>query len=299
MARIMRFGSGMNALGGRVMSGHISNFFRVYPIKVRSSSPTSKLLVNHSSSLRTLADLESPVAVCYLHRADDERHRAWLTAKHLVVVFRGRKHVFALEHIKNITFEQRRAWLPLILGGIVAPFSLVAILLNLYNPWVLIYVFLPALLLLYLGWLPYTVLAVHDAVKPHDFRLPTVSSNLQAFVRFANRMALSGDNHIYHVARAQEWEAAQAQSTYAPATLPDDGFIHASQADQLARLQRSGLFGSDTEWVVLTVDPLKVQAEVRYEPGDDPPGVTSPPGELFPHIYGPLNLDAVVGVRAL
>ena len=247
----------------------------------------------------TLYDLETPIAVGYLHRADDERNRAWLTAKHLVIVFRGRKHVFALEHIKGLSFEQRRAWLPLILGGIAAPFSLVAILLNLYNPWVLIYIFLPALLLLYLGWLPYSVLAVHDVVKPHDFRLPSVSSNLRAFVRFANRMALSGNNHIYHVARAEDWQRAQTQPTYAPASLPDDGFIHASHADQLARLKRSGLFTDDTTWVVLTIDPLRVQAEIRYEPGDDPPGVTSPPGELFPHIYGPLNVDAVVEVRGL
>ena len=249
--------------------------------------------------MRTLADLEPPIAICYLHRTDDERNRCWLTEKHLIVMFRGRKHVFALEHIKSITFEQRRAWLPLILGGVAAPFSLVAILLNLYNPWVLIYIFLPALLLLYLGWLPYTVLAVHDAVKPHDFRLPSVTSNLRAFVRFANRRALSGDHHIYHVASAEDWALAQTQPTYAPATLPDDGFIHASHADQLERLKRSGLFTADTEWVILTIDPLRVQAEIRYDLGDDPPGVTSLPGELFPHIYGPLNVDAVVGVRGL
>ena len=248
--------------------------------------------------MHTLVDLESPVAVCYLHRADDERNRCWLTEKHLVVVFRGRKHVFALEHIKSITFEQRRAWFPLIIGGIGAPFSLLAIFLNLYNPWVLIYIFLPALLLLYLGWLSYPVLAVHDAVKPHDFRLPSVSSNLRAFVRFANRMA-SGNHYIYHVARAEDWAQAQTQPLYAPATLPDDGFIHASHADQLERLKRSGLFATDTTWVVLTIDPLRVQAEVRYEPADDPPGITSPPDELFPHIYGPLNVEAVIEVRAL
>ena len=255
--------------------------------------------MNHSPPMHPLVDLEPPIAIGYLHRADDERNRCWLTAKHLVVVFRGRKHVFALEHIKNIAFEQRRAWLPLIIGGIAAPFSLVAILLNLYNPWVLIYIFLPALLLLYLGWLPYSVLAVHDAVKPHDFRLPSVSSNLRAFVRFANRMALSGSHYIYHVAPAEAWAAARALPTYTPATLPDDGFIHASHADQLDRLKRSGPFTDDTEWVILTIDPLRVQAEIRYEPGDDPAGVTSPPDELFPHIYGPLNVDAVVEVTRL
>ena len=240
-----------------------------------------------------------PVAVCYLHRADDKHNRCWLTAKHLVVVFRGRKHAFELGHIQRIALEQRRAWLPLIIGGIVAPLSLIALLLNLYDPWVLLYIFLPSLLLLYLGWLPYSVMAVHDAVKPHDFRLPSVSSNLRAFIRFANRMALTGNNHIYHVARAEAWAQAQSSGTYVPATLPNGGFIHTSQAEQLERLKRSGLFNSDTAWVVLTIDPLRVQAEIKYEPGDDPPGVTFPPDELFPHIYGPLNTDAVVEVKVL
>ncbi len=215
------------------------------------------------------------------------------------MVFRGKKYRFERDHIKNIAFEQRRAWFPLIIGGIAAPFSLLALLLNLYNPLLLICIFLPSLLLLYLGWLPYTVMAVHDAVKPYDFRLPSVSSNLRAFVHFINRMALTGNHHIYHVARAEAWASVQASQQYAPATLSSDGFIHASHADQLERLKRSGLFAADSAWVVLTIDPFKVQAEVRYERGDDPPGVTSPPDELFPHIYGPLNTDAVVEVNSL
>ena len=254
--------------------------------------------------MSTLADLEAPLAVCYLHRAGDERNRCWLTERHLVVQFRGKKHAFERAFLKTVAIEQRRAWLPLIVGGIAAPLSLLALLLNIYNPWVLIYVFLPALLLLYLGWLPYAVLAVHDAVKPHDFRLPAVSANLRAFVRFANRMILQGDNYIYHVARAEDWNQAQTAGRYAPASLAEEGFIHASQADQLERLKRNGMFTADTDWTVLTIDPLKVQAEIRYEPGGvhpgaDPPGVTSPPEELFPHIYGPLNTDAVVNAVPL
>ena len=249
--------------------------------------------------MSTLADLETPLAVCYLHRAEDERNRCWLTERHLVVQFRGKKQAFERTFLKTVAIEQRRAWLPLIVGGIAAPLSLLSLLLNIHDTWVLICVFLPALLLLYLGWLPYTVLAVHDVVKPHDFRLPAVSANLRAFVRFANRMILQGDNYIYHVARAQDWTDAEAVGYYAPASLTDEKFIHASQADQLERLKQSGLFTADAAWVVLTIDPLKVQAEVQYEPGADPPGVTSPPDELFPHIYGPINTDAVVNAVPL
>lgn len=259
--------------------------------------------------MSTLADLEAPIAVCYLHQAGDERNRCWLTERHLVVQFRGKNHAFARTILKTVAIETRRAWLPLIAGGIAAPLSLLALFLNIYDPWILIYVFLPALLLLYLGWLPYTVLAVHDAVKPRDFRLPAVSANLRAFVRFTNRMILQGNDLMYHVARAEDWSAAAISGHYAPASLAHEGFIHASQADQLERLKKSGIFTTDVAWVVLAVDPLKVQAEIRYEPGLDPPGAstrgastresTSPPSELFPHIYGPLNVDAVVSINPL
>ncbi len=249
--------------------------------------------------MSTLADLEAPIAVCYLHRADDERNRCWLTERYLVVQFRGKKQAFERTILKTVAIEQRRAWLPLVVGGIAAPLSLLSLFLNIYNPWIVIYVFLPALLLLYLGWLPYAVLAVHDAVKPHDFRLLAVSANLRAFVRFTNRMILRGNDPIYHVARADDWSAAATTGHYAPTSLADEGFIHTSQADQLERLKRSGLFTVDTAWVVLTIDALKVQAEIRYEPGVDPPGVTTPAEELFPHIYGPLNTDAVVKVMPL
>ncbi len=249
--------------------------------------------------MSTLADLEAPIAVCYLHHTNDERNRCWLTERYLVVQKRGKKHVFKREILRSLAIEQRRDWLPLIAGGIAAPLSLLALLLNIYEPWVLICVFLPALLLLYLGWLPYAVLAVHDAVKPHDFRLPSVSPNLRAFVRFVNRMIVRGNESIYHVARAEDWALAEKAGHYAPASLADEGFIHASNADQLERLKYSDLFTTDINWMVLTIDPLNVLPEIRYELGAAPPGVSNPADELFPHIYGPLNTDAVVEVNPL
>lgn len=249
--------------------------------------------------MSTLADLEAPIAVCYLHRANDERNRCWLTERYLVVQKKGKKHVFKREILRKLAIEQRRDWLPLIAGGIAAPLSLLALLLNLYRPWTLICVFFPALLLLYLGWQSYAVLAVHDAVKPHDFRLPSVSPNLRAFVRFANRMIVRGSEFIYHVARAEDWALAEKTGHYAPASLVDEGFIHTSHSDQLERLRYSDLFTTDINWVVLTIDPLNVLPEVRYELGVAPRGGTAPADELFPHIYGPLNAEAVIEVNPL
>ena len=246
--------------------------------------------------------LERPLAVCYLHRQGDEDNRCLLTPRQLIVVSRGKVYRFERKRIKRLAFEERRAWLPLIVGGIVAPFSLLAILLNLYNSWTMMLLFLPSLLLLYLGWFPYPVLAVHDDVKPHDFRLPSVSDNLRAFAQFFNRMTHQQDASIYHVARAADWQAASSTGQYAPASLSDEGFIHASQAEQLTRLRQSDLFAKDEDWVVLTIDPLRVRAEIKYEAPVHPAGgeaMATRPGEQFLHIYGPLNTDAVTSTQPL
>ena len=75
-------------------------------------------------------------------------------------------------------------------------------------------------------------------------------------------------------------------------TLADEGFIHASQAAQVAGVANMFYRDSADDLVVLVIDTGLVRAPVRYE---DVPGADAP----FPHIYGPLNTDAVVDVRPL
>jgi uncharacterized protein (DUF952 family) len=101
---------------------------------------------------------------------------------------------------------------------------------------------------------------------------------------------------IYHVALAADWEAAQALGEYAVSTrgrtLAEEGFIHASRAEQWAGV-RERFYADVTEpLVLLEVDPALLTAEVRDE---RPPGVD----ETFPHVYGPIDLSAVVGVVPL
>ena len=100
---------------------------------------------------------------------------------------------------------------------------------------------------------------------------------------------------IYHVASAADWARAQRDGEYTTSTrgrtLDEEGFIHASAAEQVApvaNLFYKGLPGL----IVLVIDPDRVRPEIRYErvPGSDAP---------FPHIYGPLNADAVVATRPL
>ena len=98
---------------------------------------------------------------------------------------------------------------------------------------------------------------------------------------------------IYHITTAAEWAQAQRDGQYTKSTLDrtlaEEGFIHASQAAQVARVANA-FYQGVPDLVLLTIDTERVGSPIRYEqvPGQDLP---------YPHIYGPLNVDAVVEAR--
>ena len=100
---------------------------------------------------------------------------------------------------------------------------------------------------------------------------------------------------IYHIATAADWAQAQAGGAYTTSTLgltlADVGFIHASTAEQVAPVANL-YYRGQPDLVLLVIDRGRVRPEIRFErvPGSDEP---------FPHIYGPLNTDAVVQARPL
>src|SRR6201996_5832668 len=110
----------------------------------------------------------------------------------------------------------------------------------------------------------------------------------------SNLAAVSG--LIYHIARRVDWERARADGEYTRSsvdkTLAEEGFIHASQAPQVAGTANRFYRDVPGDLVLLVIDPALLRAEVRYE---DVPGAELP----FPHIYGPLNVSAVTDVRPL
>ena len=98
---------------------------------------------------------------------------------------------------------------------------------------------------------------------------------------------------IYHIAAAADWEQARRDGQYTTSTrgrtLAEEGFIHASTAAQVA-LVANAYYQGVPDLVLLVIDPERVRPELRYEhvPGQDQP---------YPHIYGPLNADAVLAAR--
>jgi len=100
---------------------------------------------------------------------------------------------------------------------------------------------------------------------------------------------------LFHLALARDWADAFVTGEYRAstigATLDEVGFIHLSYIHQVATTADTFYRGRD-DVMLLAIDPTRVDAEVRAEPA---PGT----GELFPHLYGPLPVVAVVGAYPL
>ncbi|NMC30688.1 MAG: DUF952 domain-containing protein [Pelolinea sp.] len=94
--------------------------------------------------------------------------------------------------------------------------------------------------------------------------------------------------NIYHITPLKVWRKALESGSYDADSLKTDGFIHCCKKGQTQGVLKEW-FRGESDLVLLEIDPTLLSAEVKYE---DSHGT----GELFPHIYGPLNLDAVVGV---
>jgi uncharacterized protein (DUF952 family) len=94
----------------------------------------------------------------------------------------------------------------------------------------------------------------------------------------------------YHIALAAELEAACSGSPYAPGAFPEERFIHCTDGLDHAIETANRYFRDDSRtFVLLTIDLDRVSAPVRYE--DE--------SRIYPHIYGRLELSAIVSASGL
>jgi uncharacterized protein (DUF952 family) len=96
-------------------------------------------------------------------------------------------------------------------------------------------------------------------------------------------------NLIVHSCQRHEWLKSLEQGIYRSHSFNQEGFIHCSQPEQILEVANRYYKGK-SELVLLWMIPNRVSPEIRWESAD---------GDLFPHIYGPINLDAVISVTNL
>lgn len=91
---------------------------------------------------------------------------------------------------------------------------------------------------------------------------------------------------LLHICARESWETAKIRGGYQPASLAQEGFIHCSRIDQVVHTANQ-FYAGEPDLLLLWVDPNKLAADVRWERVDE---------GVFPHLYGPLEPSAVVGV---
>lgn len=94
---------------------------------------------------------------------------------------------------------------------------------------------------------------------------------------------------ILHICPRRDWERATQEGEYAAASLASEGFIHCSTPDQVVKTANRFYRGRQG-LVLLVIDAHRVTADIRYEAAD---------ANLFPHVYGPINLKAVTRTQEL
>jgi uncharacterized protein (DUF952 family) len=92
---------------------------------------------------------------------------------------------------------------------------------------------------------------------------------------------------VYHIVHPAVWAAFDID-LYCAASLESEGFIHCSFANQLdAVINR--YYKDEQRLIVLEIETEKLMSRVINEP--------STKNEIYPHVYGPINRDAIVGIR--
>lgn len=94
---------------------------------------------------------------------------------------------------------------------------------------------------------------------------------------------------MYHLVPDADFSAPDMSADYTPRAFERDGFIHCTNdRDEMARVANRFYKADPRPHLYLCIDKQRVNAPIRYEDGD--------PTKEYPHIYGPLNRDAIIAV---
>lgn len=100
---------------------------------------------------------------------------------------------------------------------------------------------------------------------------------------------------IYHITSKTEWDEAQTKGEYTAPSLQSEGFIHCSTDKQVPHVANAFYRGRN-DLVLLKLDENRINSQVKWEAPAGPPADGISVSDLFPHIYGVINLDAVDSV---
>ncbi len=130
-----------------------------------------------------------------------------------------------------------------------------------------------------------TLLYADGLVEP----LPLMSKAEVAQAVLVRALVLLEGGMLGHICTAWAWEQAQAQGVYRPLSLEQEGFIHLSRLDQIPAVQ-ARFFAGREDLVLLKIRFSAIADRLKWEQVD---------GDVYPHLYGPLPVDAVEAAEPL
>ncbi len=95
-------------------------------------------------------------------------------------------------------------------------------------------------------------------------------------------------NLTYHLVPKRYFDSLDAGADYIPAAFAQDGFIHCTDTPtEMARVANLFYNSDPSPHLYLYIDKGRVRAPIRYEDAE----------KKYPHIYGPLNREAIISIR--
>lgn len=94
------------------------------------------------------------------------------------------------------------------------------------------------------------------------------------------------DDLLFHITTKDNWKQYNNSGSYEPESLESEGFIHFSTGKQVEGVANT-LFGDKDEILLLVIDATTLHEDIKYEKDEDS-------DEKFPHLYSPLNTNAII-----
>jgi uncharacterized protein (DUF952 family) len=94
--------------------------------------------------------------------------------------------------------------------------------------------------------------------------------------------------NVFHVVLPEKWTETSDKDLYEAESLATEGFIHCSFAGQLDGVLERYYSGVERV-IILEIDPTRLTSRLVEEPSTN--------DEIYPHVYGPINTNAVVGAE--
>ena len=91
---------------------------------------------------------------------------------------------------------------------------------------------------------------------------------------------------LFHITTKEDWKQFNNSGSYEPESLESQGFIHCSTGEQVEDTANR-LFAGEDEILLLVIDATTLHEDIKYEKSEDT-------GDKFPHLYSPLNTNAII-----